>query len=474
MNVFGRVAKNSGTVLFARLFLVFVRFASISLIAKTLGKEAFGAYSLVVASVGMASLLVDFGISKIAVRELSRRLDEADDFFGALLLLRGGLAAVTFLGIVGVSLAIQIDPALRHGLYVYALAEVLHLFSNGYFVLFKAFERMEYEALMIFVDQGVYLGLLAVLLGNGYGLLSVFYAHLIAVTVKLAAGSLVAFSKFVTPVLRVDPPLWGRLLRESLPVGVTVLLDNVSQRIDILILGIFRSRGEVGGFAGAYRLIDATLIVSVVFTNAIFPILSRLAAGGAASLRVPVEQALKLLVCLGLPLTVVFVVIPHRIVALIFDASFSQSVVTFRLLGGLVVLLYISTLLNSTLISLNRQGLYTVAATVALVVNVLLDFALIPLFGYVGASVATIVAQVILLAMALLFVVRQVGAMALHRLLPEAFLSAAAMGAVLYALQTQWLPILLLAGGSTYVATLLLMRTFKVEEVAMIREAVRG
>jgi O-antigen/teichoic acid export membrane protein len=469
-----RVAKNSGTVLLARLFLVFVRFASISLIAKTLGKDAFGAYSLVVASVGMVSLLVDFGMSRIAVRELSRRRADADGFFGALVLLRGALAVMTFLGIVGVSLAIPMDPALRQGLYVYALAEVLQLFSNGYFILFKAFERMEYEALMIFIDQGVYLGLLALLLGSGYGLLAVFSAHLIAVMVKLAAGSIVAYSKFVTLVLRVDLVLWGRVLRDSFPIGITSLLDNLSQRIDILILGLFRSRAEVGGFAGAYRLIDATLLVSVVLTNAIFPILSRLAAEGAASLRIPFEQALKLLVCLALPLAVVFVVIPQRIVTLVFDTSFSQSVVTLRLLGGLVVVLYACALLNSTLISLNRQGLYTVAATVALVINVALDFALIPRFGYVGACVAAIVAQVILFGMALAFVTRQVGAMALGRLFPQALLGAVAMGIVSYVLEAQWLPILLLGGGGTYVVILLLTRAFRVEDVAMIREAVQG
>src|SRR5207247_7542683 len=125
----------------------------------------------------------------------------------------------------------------------------------------------------------------------------------------------------------------------------------------------------------------------------------------ATRLKLAYERFFKVLVLLGWPLTVGTFVLVHPINQ-IFNRSgaFAQSEQSLRILAFGIVFLFANSAFYAMLNATNRQGLNAWATGLATVVAVALNLGAILLFGYLGASVATVVTEAALCAFGWWFV----------------------------------------------------------------------
>jgi O-antigen/teichoic acid export membrane protein len=111
-----------------------------------------------------------------------------------------------------------------------------------------------------------------------------------------------------------------------------------------------------------------------------------------------------------------------------------------------------------------------------MVVNVGLNLALIPRFGYLGASWATVLTEVAIVAMGWFLTARHLAAMPIVSLSWRILLASLAMGAALYPLRSVHGPMIagaVLVGVLVYGLALLLVRAADAEELRLLRRAVR-
>jgi O-antigen/teichoic acid export membrane protein len=85
-----------------------------------------------------------------------------------------------------------------------------------------------------------------------------------------------------------------------------------------------------------------------------------------------------------------------QIIKLIYGHAFMDATLSFKILLPATIFLFLHPLLGFVLISQNKPHLLVPASFGALLVNVSLDFALIPKYGNVGASVASLTAYMVL------------------------------------------------------------------------------
>src|SRR2546423_11610860 len=130
--------------------------------------------------------------------------------------------------------------------------------------------------------------------------------------------------------------------------------------------------------------------------GAVFPALSLLAAGDRGRLVFAYEESYKMLAILGLPLAVGIGVTADSIVHL--TRGFEESIPALRILAPSVVLIFVNNAFIYTLTAINRQLDFTRLALFSLVVNVALNLALIPPYGYLGAAAASTITEVALFA----------------------------------------------------------------------------
>ena len=275
-----RVAINSIVPFTATMAGRILSWGMAVVMARTLGPEGTGAYAFAVNLWLYASIISDFGLGTWLTREIARSPERASDAVRLSLGLRLALSIAAGLTLVLVVLtyaALGIGDVDREIVATAALLAVGLLpgaFSAAGTALFNAHQRMVFPATIQLGSAALTTVLGAAALLNGFGIVALGWVSL-AVNVVTAAIFMTASVRQYVPL---DISLWPRrqlkLARETLPLMLNGLLNNVFFRIDIQVL---QSQGSaiVGNYANAYKVIDAAGAVPSSFVLALFPVLSR-------------------------------------------------------------------------------------------------------------------------------------------------------------------------------------------------------
>ncbi len=198
--------------------------------------------------------------------------------------------------------------------------------------------------------------------------------------------------------LRFWRPMAGLItvaLRENFRFGNRALAGNllldVNTRVDVFMLGIFLNDATVGLYSFAATVAEGVLQLPVLFRNNINPVLTRAwHKGGAALLHKVLERNRKAFFRLLAP--VVLITIPLFPVALWVLGMKEQPMTVWAVYAILAAGIALTSAYQPFLMlfsQLGRPGTQTLFITGFFLSNVLLNLALIPLFGIHGAALAT-------------------------------------------------------------------------------------
>jgi O-antigen/teichoic acid export membrane protein len=440
-------------------------------LARYLGTALFGDYSYIAALVGTFELLSDLGLNQIAIREIAKRRDKADEYFGDVLMLKGLMTLISLAILVVAANVTPGDPRVRVGVYLYGISAILNYLVNTYFVLYRAYEKMQYEALLIVAERGTYVLLIILLISRQASFLTLFWANIISVVFKLVLGAWLTASRFTLPRIRLD---WGRYkkyLRDTLPVGVGLIVDSISFRIDIVLLGILATSEIVGFFSGAYRIIEATKLMWVVWITALFPVMARRAAISLDAVAALLQRTIKILLLVVTPSAIALVVLAHPVTLFVLGKEFAESTAVLRVLALTIVPIGLNSLFSFTFISINRQDEYAKITSGALVLNIIIDITLIPIVGYWGACMGTIAAETIRFCLCYWRMRSKIGPLHFWKTTRRLVLPNLALAAVMVAVMSwSWIAAAL-AGGIVYLVVLRLVGALDQDERRVMRRA---
>jgi O-antigen/teichoic acid export membrane protein len=212
----------------------------------------------------------------------------------------------------------------------------------------------------------------------------------------------------------------------------------------------------VGAYSFAYRVIELLAVLPAVVMTSVFPLLSQYLGSGGSRERaaVTVNAAGDVFLAIGLPLAAGGLVVAPQVVELVAGDGFGAAADPLRLLLFAGALASVSGLLGYALIAGGRQGSALRLAVVALVLNLALNFALVPSLGVDAAAAVALGSELVMVAGGLWLVRRQLDLRPRFRIAWRALLAAAVMAGVLAAVPAESLALLLPLGVAVYVAGL--------------------
>ncbi|MCH7549112.1 MAG: polysaccharide biosynthesis protein [Candidatus Krumholzibacteriota bacterium] len=236
----------------------------------------------------------------------------------------------------------------------------------------------------------VYLGVLAIVLPLGWGILGVVIAT--------AAGYLFAV---VTILPRVPTTMrfdggsgsetvsHGRLFRYALPLTAIGLLNIVVWRqSETLFLAYFRSAAETGYFDLAYRM-PQTILEFIPGT--VWPLVmagvSEVYARDRKNLRAAIDRYYRILFLICAPICLTGIVLGGRMIVVLFGDAMSPASVPTQMFFAIFTLSFFATPLSMALYVMEKTHVNLAIYCALAIVNVGLDVLLIPRFGVVGAIV---------------------------------------------------------------------------------------
>lgn len=454
----------------ARLITAFLYFLLLIYLARVLGVDNFGKYEFSIAFFALFNILAVFGTDKIGTREISRisanNPDKLSRFASSLMTLKSITSFSAFIILVFVALVIPKPPDVKFLIVLNGTVILFTCISLEWF--FMGTERMINVAISRILEAATFLALAVLLVKTSGALFAVPVVRILSVL--LSAGYLLyiyAVRKYFSfkPLYALEE--WKKLIKESAPVFVAGLLATTYVKFDAILLGFLKSDRDVGLYVAVYRIILFLTSIRLIAVDAVFPSMSRAFIKSKEELKSIVRLSQKAAIMFAIPIGIGGTILAPKVINLLYGETYMSAVPAFYILIWTFVAQGINFVFPQLEIACNKQNVYMKIMALGVLLNIVLNFLLIPGHGIVGAATATVAADI--LALVLFYAAsRQIVKIDLIRLLCIPFCAALLMGAAIFFLKTLNMGFVILIGAIIYFALLVMMKYIKKDEIIFL------
>jgi O-antigen/teichoic acid export membrane protein len=333
-------------------------------LARSLGPSEWGLLSGLLGLAMAVSIVVNLGIGTWLLRELSRVAHEQGDVGKrhelASRMVAGTLAANAALGLLVLSAVLAVEIALDVEKSTVTTTMLLTLYSvcltlgTSCETFLRAERRLVRMTGGVLIERVLVLGLVAVALLLGFGVIAVAAAHLVAGLARLAFAGYSVFAVAGLALVRPRRPEIERLVRGGVPFAFNTTALVAIPKLDTLIVSTM-SVTAAGYFALGDRILGPAVFVPVVAGTALYPFLARemhSTKSGALAMAMAI---------VGVSVAVVGVVSAPLLVPFIFGEEYEDAVPVVQVMLCSLPFIYASnTLLPHVYTSGLERGVFVV------------------------------------------------------------------------------------------------------------------
>lgn len=402
------------TVFLGRSSARLAQFLAFVLLGWMMTPAEFGWYGILTASIVLTSQLCSIGLRQSSAVDLGKGGASSGEIFANLLVVWPGLS----LAAAAIVIVITPDTVQAAGFPM-----IVYLASLG--------------AMAVILMQGVLLGLgktgafglsdslMPLLLLAGTGLLYLTGQGLPVMVLLIMAGSqllaglaAIALALRWSGVSRPAPAGIWPMLRHGFLFSINIFLILLSTRVSLFIVGALLSAEAAGQFFVGQRLADVLGEIAMAAGFVLFSDMVR-ASDKNAVLQGNVRLASMMLWIFNLA-AVLVVLLAAPFVQLTFGAAYSEAIPVLQITAMAIGPIAATKLIYPSLASMGRPGWGTPALLASIAGNITLSLVMVPAWGLVGAAVALVVSQYLLLAGYMLSLNRNCG-IPWHGVLTSAF-----------------------------------------------------
>ena len=446
------------------------------LITKTLGAHDYGIWAQVHVTMNLVVGFVGLGLPYAMTRFLpakTNREEIQEEFYSVLWLV---FLVTLVVSIVLIAAADFIAGAFFGGatgiVRITGLIILVSSLQTVFLSLFRALRQMKRYALFIIANTYVQIGLIAYLVSNGYGILSVVLVVLAITTIILLV---LLFS--IKSQIGIKRPHFHRI-REYLSFGLPTIPASISAWVvassDRYVISYFLGATSVGIYSAGYGIGSIILMAGGVLGFVLPPTLSKLYdEGKMEEVKTHLSYSLKYLLAVTIPFVFGAVILAEPVLRMFTTpeiASQGYFVVPLVALSTLFTTAYVPIAHIIILVKKTR-----IAATIWIVcalVNLGLNILVVPRWGILGAAITTLIAYGLALGLTTYYSFKEFRFPIDRRFIIKSLIASGAMSAALWAIApegTLATILTVLAGTAIYGAILLLLKGFSKEEFRFFR-----
>lgn len=391
--------KNVSWVTISQVITNICAFLWTILIARYLGVSDYGTLSFVISFTVLIGMGTDIGITTFTTRELSQDKSKTKKFIDNLILYK------ILLSIVLCAFTVLIVYLLGYSNLVVELTLIMFIeasfvtmfnFVNG---IFQAHESLKIPSTGVIIYSLSLLFLIFIITILDWGIIAVAIAYAIGYLLGLLYVSNKLIKEFGFPKFEIDIPFWKEVTIRSLPFGLTVFFYTIYFSIDVVMISWLAGDYATGLYNSAYKVISVFTAFYVIYQYVIFPLMSKLYTEDTSLLKISFEQSFKYSLLILLPIIVGVYFYSPYIINLIYSSEFALASVPMQILIWTVVFLFINGVATSLLNSIGKEFDVTKIYIIAAIFNILVNYFLIPKYTYIGASIATVLSEILILGL---------------------------------------------------------------------------
>ena len=473
MNTIQRIAKNTLALFSAQFFVSILSLLLSVYIARILGDVDFGRYSFALAFVTILAVFSDLGYNTLLIRDVARSRDQASKYLSNIISIRALLSLIIFFLIFIIINLMGYSNDTKNIIYLFGLYVILGSLAAVFRTTFRAFEKMEYEAAINIISEIVKVSLGLLVLFLGYGLMMLAVVFLITAIFNFIISFLVCEKKFVKSRTELDFDFFKSTIKIAFPLSLLSIFGLIYIRIDTVMLSVLKGNAVVGWYNASYNLVLSFKAVPHLLMNALLPLMSYYYISSKNLLKKTYEKSFKYLLILGLPVALGISLISDRIILLFYGEQFINSIFVLRILAWDVLLIFLCKCLAFLLVSTDKQNQMAIIVGLVALINVILNLFLIPIFSFVGAAMATIVAECFLLFTYMYLTHRSVIKISIHKIILKPVVACAAMGFFVFQFREINLLILVIISAVIYFGLLYLLKGISDDDISLFKRLIK-
>jgi O-antigen/teichoic acid export membrane protein len=440
-----------------------------AIVVRTLGRAGYGQWSTLFIVIGLIGYFANFGMEGVALREAAKTPEHEHEWIGTVIMLR-----LIVLGpVMLISLAALLLLQQSHEMLIAGLILIVAMPFGGVGALALLFQlRLDNRVPMIVLT------LRSILWGVAVGIISWRGGGMVPLAIAMAGTNSVGSVVQALAALRLDARFprptrkhLRQLVRIGMPIGIAGVLVISYARIDQVIVYAIAGSKQAGLYGAVYNVLDQAHFVPISVMTTLAPVLAASWPADRARLLRTARLTGELLAIASFGGLAFAIVASGPVVRLVFGAEFGPAASVLPVLGGAFILICFGYLNGNLLLVLGLQRRLLRISLLALVVNLVGNLILVPLFGFTGAAWMTLATEAVVFVSAFHLILR-----ALELPVPNlgrmgrTAIAAVLLGAALGALRLADAPlsVLVVAACVCYPALLLGLRAFGADDLRLL------
>jgi O-antigen/teichoic acid export membrane protein len=383
------VFKNTFWLSLGQFFTRLSKFLLVVFAARILGPEGWGSFQYVLSIASMFFIVSDWGVGYLLIRDYQQKEDFKERIHTGSLI-RESLAFLSLIIALIASLIFE-NPNFRKTFIILSFFLFFNNLRDYITSFFQAIQKMEKQFIVTFIESLLTLIFGIIFLLTLKNFVSFAFAYFFGIFFSFILALLLAKNFLIYLKPKINYEFIKYYLINGLPLVLFGMLGFVFFTTDQIILGKLKGVEAVGYYSIATRIILILTTFPSLFLISLFPQLA-LSVSNKERLRNIFKKSIPFILLMSF-LLLVFILIFADFLPLLFGQKYIPSIQPLKLLSLILLFIPLTNLFDNFLFSINKQWQDFFITLFCALLNVALNFLLIPQYSIFGAIYATLISQ---------------------------------------------------------------------------------
>lgn len=365
-------------------------------VSRILSPDGIGKVSFATSVISYFSMFAQLGIPTYGVRACAKIRDDKDllsKTVQEIFIINAFMSVIIY---VFLFLSILFVPRLQEDKSLLLIISLTILFNLiGVEWLYKALEEYKYIAMRSIIFKFIALLFMFMLIHEKndyliYGAISIFASSASSVL------NFINLSKFIT-IKRFTQLNFKRHLKAVAIFFAMSCATTVYTHLDVVMLGFLKTDSEVGFYNAAVKI--KSILVSIVTSLGVvlLPRASYYVEKGLHDEFYQItKKAIHFVILISLPLMIYFILFAKEGILLLSGGEFEPAVLPMQIIMPTLLLIGLTNVMGiQVLVPIGKEKIVLYSEIGGAIVNVFINWMLIPQYGAIGAAIGTLIAELV-------------------------------------------------------------------------------
>ena len=389
-----KVLKNAGWIVGCKVVKAIVMLIVTAITARYLGKEKYGIITYASGLCAFVIPIMQLGLNSTFVHEITNRPGEDGKVVGTIIGMSMVSAIFCVLGIVSFSMiatagqqeTILVCSIYSVMLFFHAMEMIQYWFQAKLMAKFSAFAMMIayvfvsiFQILLVVFKAGVYFFAIS------YSLDFFLIAIILIVVFKKKSGQKLTFSF----------SLAKELLSVSKFYIIANLMSTVYVHTDVVMLNFMAGSAETGIYGAAWNCANMFNFVFAAIIDSMRPTIYEGKNINQQTFEKRTIELFSILFYFAFAMIVMMMLFSPLVIKIMYGEDYVQAVDVLRIVVWMTVFSYVGTARSAWMLAENKHKYLWIINLVGVILNVIVNYLLIPIMGAIGAAIASVATQFI-------------------------------------------------------------------------------